>query len=229
MGTRTYLEMVNITLRDINEVPLTAANFTVARGLQDFTKEAVNRALLDIINFSDEWPWLVNVSLDATASPKTNSITTVDKQIQYPVVATDTIDWDTFVSTDANGNRERLKYISYPGYLDLSERNDRAGKPSHVYRSIDSQDAGFWPTPGTEIVTITFISWKDPVLLSLSTDTIPFPDRWYPTLISRARYYVWMFRENVEQAQVANSEYDANVKRMFKALMLPTSNLMRAI
>lgn len=226
MGTKTYLEMVNIVLRDINEVPLTSAGFSVARGLQDFTKEAVNRALLDIINFSDEWPWLVNASLDATASPKTNSITTVDTQIQYPVVGTDTIDWDTFVSTDANGNRERLHYFSYPEYL---TKRTTSGKPDHVYRSTNSQDAGFWPTPGTDIVTITYITWADPTLLSADTDVIPFPDRWYPTLISRARYYVWMFRENVEQAQVANSEYDANIKRMFKALMLPTSTVMRAI
>lgn len=227
MGTKTYLEMVNIVLRDVNEVPLTSAGFATARGFQAFVKESVNRALLDIINFSDEWPWLVNTSLNVGKDPFTNEIPLVEDTREYAVVATDSIDWDTFVVTDDDDNRFRLKFISFPEFLLRSSTSK--GRPTHVYRSADSQYAGFWPLPTDESLTVSFVSWQDPVVLVNDTDTIPFPDRWYPVLVSRARYYLWMFRENVDQARVARDEYDFNIKQMFKALMLPSATVMRAI
>ena len=48
----TFLEVVNLALREVNEIPMTAQQLTSARGLQQFAKESVNRAFFDISNES---------------------------------------------------------------------------------------------------------------------------------------------------------------------------------
>ena len=46
----TYLDITNEVLRELNEVPLTAANFTNATGIQKFVKDSINKAIFDIAN-----------------------------------------------------------------------------------------------------------------------------------------------------------------------------------
>ena len=44
----TYLDITNEVLRELNEIPLTSANFANAVGLQQFVKDAVNKSIFDI-------------------------------------------------------------------------------------------------------------------------------------------------------------------------------------
>ena len=46
--SKTYLEMANDILREVNEVSLTT--LTNAKNIQGFVKEAINRSYLDIVN-----------------------------------------------------------------------------------------------------------------------------------------------------------------------------------
>ena len=46
----TYLDLTNEVLRELNEIPLTSANFSSAVGLQQFVKDAVNKSIFDIAN-----------------------------------------------------------------------------------------------------------------------------------------------------------------------------------
>ena len=46
----TYLDITNEVLRELNEVPLTAANFTNATGIQKFVKDSINKSIFDIAN-----------------------------------------------------------------------------------------------------------------------------------------------------------------------------------
>ena len=43
----TYLDLTNEVLRELNEIPLTSANFASAVGLQQFVKDAVNKSIFD--------------------------------------------------------------------------------------------------------------------------------------------------------------------------------------
>ena len=55
----TYLTLANEALRELNEVPLTASNFSSAVGIQAFVKEATNRSLNDIANAEPQLPFLL--------------------------------------------------------------------------------------------------------------------------------------------------------------------------
>ena len=55
---RTYLDLCNTILRELNEVELTSTTFTSALGIQKFVKDTINRAYFDICNAEDKWNFL---------------------------------------------------------------------------------------------------------------------------------------------------------------------------
>jgi len=56
--TRTYLELTNFVLNELNEVELTSSNFTSSRGVQTSAKNFINKAINDLYMAEVEWPWL---------------------------------------------------------------------------------------------------------------------------------------------------------------------------
>lgn len=233
----TYLDVVNAVLRDTNEVPLSATSFQQARGFHAFIKEAVNRALMDVVNESDEWPWLANVPQDIGVSAHSNEVTTKRRQVIYkfPDDVMD-VDWDSFVITDMRGKESKpitpVSYEEWQRYRHsdvLSNRGDAdLGTPTVIYRTKDQRGFGLSPVPDKNY-RVQFISWKNPALLVNPADTIPFADRYYTVLVHRARYYAWMFRENVPQAQMAGRDYTDGVRLMKQSLIKPIFNRMRAV
>ena len=55
---RTFLDLCNTLIREINEVELTSLNFTNAVGIQKFIKDTINRGYFDICNAEDKWSFL---------------------------------------------------------------------------------------------------------------------------------------------------------------------------
>jgi len=62
----TYLDLTNEVLRELNEIPLTSANFTDAVGLQQFVKDSVNKAIFDIANEEPQLPFFTAGESGAT-------------------------------------------------------------------------------------------------------------------------------------------------------------------
>jgi len=56
--TRTYLELTNFVLNELNEVELTSSNFGSSRGVQTSAKNFINKAINDLYMAEVEWPWL---------------------------------------------------------------------------------------------------------------------------------------------------------------------------
>lgn len=227
----TFIDLINIALRDINEIPLTTSTFASPRGIQAVAKEMINRAYLDILNYSKEWPFL---------SEKTGAnltVATVALQPTYTFsTSVDNIDWDSFFieSTDTPTYRTALQTIDIDFYTKHLKKRDlenstEGGEPIFVYRLKSNDGFGLSPYPDDRGYNVTFAAWSKPTLLSAETDTIAFPEKYYPVLISRARYFLWMFRENVEQAQVALNEYERGIKQMHKDLVDKQSIRMRAV
>jgi len=226
---KTYLELVNIVLRDINEVPLSAGTFDTARGLQSFAKEAVNRSLLDIVNYNDEWPFLTNIPTSVGTRPHTNYFNTVDGTSEYSLSSSiDQIDWDNILISDESSTDIAVTKLEFIAYDAITRFKELKGTPKYVYNTPNRGYVGLYPQP-TKQLKVEYISWKEPTILSLSTDTLPFEDRYYTVIVSRARYYLWMFRENSQQASMALNEYEDNIRNMYRNIMNPPFNSMRAI
>ena len=229
--TKTYLDLINIVLRDINEVPLSQATFTSPRGLQAFVKESINRSLMDIINYNDEWPWLTAPVLNPGQGSETHTFNTVVDVSEYAFPAgIDEIDYDNviIIDNDDPDSQYVLEFVEYDEIQDIRNDFEDTVRPRFVYQTPSKDYIGLFPKPD-DAYTVRYIAWLKPTFLVNATDTLPFDDRYYTVIVSRARYYAWLFRENTQQASIALNEYEDNLRMMYKNIVLPRTRRMRAI
>lgn len=225
----TYLDIINIALRDINEVPMTQAAFDNPRGIQATAKEMVSRAYLDVLNHSKEWPFL------SAKGSVAETVTTVTGQQEYDFASSlDSVDWDSFfIKNSASTYAEPLQTIDYDFYIKHMKNSDvdntDGGRPLFVFRLKDKDSFGISPIPDDDTYTITFSAWSVPSTLSAATDEIAIPDRYYNVLLSKVRYYLWMFRENSQQASMADRDFKVGIEQMHRDLVEKQSINMRAV
>ena len=226
---KTYLDIINIALRDVNEVPLTATIFASPRGIQATVKEMTNRAYADILNYSKEWPFL------SSSETSLLNIDTVEGTQEYLFPeGIDSIDWNSFYLRSTDGNvGQPLQPIDvdfYTRYMRNSDLdNADGGVPMFAYRTKSNNGFGLSPIPDDRGYTVSYAAWAEPTLLVNATDVIAIPERYYNVLISRVRYYLWMFRENAQQASFALNEYETGLQQMHRDLVEKQSLNMRAV
>lgn len=234
---KTYLDIVNEVLLDTNEVPLQVTNFNVTRGFHSFVKNVVNRALMDIVNESDEWSWLADTPMDTSLSMHSRMITTKRREAIYLFPEEHSaVDWDTIVIEDVSERKSYplttisttawKRYASSEAYLGRDK--NELGRPTHIYR-LDSHDGFGLTIVPDKTYRIYYNAWTAPTFLINHNDTLPFPDKFYNVLVSKARYYAWLFRENKDQAGFADKDYNQALARMKRILIRPAFTRMRAV
>ena len=126
-----------------------------------------------------------------------------------------------------------LKYLSYEEYNDLyRERDsrpdaDKFADPEFVYTTYNDE-LGLTPIPDTSNRTLKFDYYITNTALSSHDDTSVIPTRFEPVVNSRAKYYTYMFRSDVQTAQFALKEYEDGIKRM-RVELINRKNYMRAV
>jgi hypothetical protein len=228
MANKTYLEVINIALRDINEVPINISSFNNVRGIQAAALEMVNRAYADILNYTKEWPFL------SDAQGTKFEIPTVEDQQEYEFpTEISNVDWDSFfIVSDNKDHTVPLQTIDQDFYIKNLKQNDllpsgEVLRPLFVYRTKNNKGYGLSPIPKGMDYSVSFHAFIKPTLLKFPTQEIIIPERYYNVLISRARYYLWMFRENTELAGYAAQEYERGIRQMYRDLVAKQSIDMR--
>ena len=126
-----------------------------------------------------------------------------------------------------------LKYISYEEYTEkYRERDSKAdvdkfNDPEYVYTTYNDE-IGLTPIPDTSNRTLEFDYYVTNTALSSHSDTGIIPTRFEPVIVSRAKYYTYMFRSDTQTAQFALKEYEDNLKRM-RVELLNRKDYMRAV
>ena len=245
----TYLDLTNEVLRELNEIPLTAANFANATGLQKFVKDTVNKSIYDIANEEPQLPFF-SAGVSGSTDPFYGNVTvaTVAGQRFYTLkadsssITTDyaSIDWDDFYVTTINVSGETAPYVSkglrfltlddWKRYYRDSENEDDAnsqtyGEPKFVIKSPDSRKFGLSPIPD-KVYNIHFYAFVRPTALSAYDDTMVLPEQYSNIVTARMRYYVWQFKESPQQAAFALEDYKKGLKYMKSNLMNPTPKYM---
>jgi len=240
----TYLELTNQALRELNEIPLTSANFAGAVGLQQFVKDSINKSIFDIANEEPQLPFF-SAGVSGSTDPFYGNVTvaTVAGQRWYTLkagssdITTDyaSIDWDDFLVTTVNVSGETapfvskgLKYITldewtryYRDQENLDDADTQArGEPVRVYRSPDNRKFGLSPIPD-KVYNIHFYAYEKPTALSAHGDTIAFPDQYSNVITARTRYYVWQFKDSPQQAAFALEDFKKGMRNMKKNLLNP--------
>ena len=245
----TYLDLTNEVLRELNEIPLTSANFANATGLQKFVKDTVNKSIFDIANEEPQLPFF-SAGVSGSTDPFYGNVTvaTVAGQRFYTLkadsssITTDyaSIDWDDFYVTTINVDGESAPYVSkglrfltlddWKRYYRDSENEDDAnsqnyGEPKFVIKSPDSRKFGLSPIPD-KVYNIHFYAFVRPTALSAYDDTMVLPEQYSNIVTARMRYYVWQFKESPQQAAFALDDYKKGMKSMKSNLMNPTPKYM---
>ena len=245
----TYLDLTNEVLRELNEIPLTAANFADATGLQKFVKDTVNKSIFDIANEEPQLPFF-SAGVSGSTDPFYGNVTveTVAGQRWYTLkagsssITTDyaSIDWDDFYVTTINVSGETAPYVSkglrfltlddWKRYYRDSENEDDAnsqnyGEPKFVIKSPDNRKFGLSPIPD-KVYNVHFYAFVRPTALSAYDDTMVLPEQYSNIVTARMRYYVWQFKESPQQAAFALDDYKKGLKYMKSNLMNPTPKYM---
>jgi len=245
----TYLDITNEVLRELNEIPLTSANFANAIGLQKFVKDSVNKAIFDIANEEPQLPFFA-ANVSGSTDPFYGNVTveTVAGQRWYTLksgsssITTDyaSIDWDDFYVTTINVSGETSPYVSkglrfltlddWKRYYRDSENADDAdtqnhGEPQFVIKSPDNRKFGLSPIPD-KVYNVHFYAFVRPTALSAYDDTIVLPEQYSNIITARVRYYIWQFKESPQQAAFALDDYKKGMKHMKSNLMNPAPKYM---
>ena len=242
---KTYLSMTNELLVEINEPELTTVSG--ALGIQKFVSNCVNRAYFDIVDSVDEWSWL------KTAAPQDNYygntyVETVAGQRWYLMKAGstdvdtdyDSVNWDDFtLTTEGVSGKSAPHTINKLAFTTLSawranfaqaEEANKANTqtystPLRVLRSSDGRRFGLSPIPDG-VYRIYFFAYNRPSALTNDTDTVLFPEQYKPVLLARARYYIYQFKDNIAQSQLALDEYKKGLQNMADQLNSPQPEYM---
>jgi len=245
----TYLELTNEVLRELNEIPLTSANFTSAVGLQQFVKDSINKSIFDIANEEPQLPFLAvgesggtdpfygNVTVASVAGTRWYELKASSSSLKDDYAS---IDWDDFYLTTINVSGETAPFVSKGlGFLSLadwkryyrdSENVDDAdaqsyGEPSRVIKSPDGRKFGLSPIPD-KVYNIHFYAFDKPTKLSAHEDTVVFPEQYTNIITARTRYYIWQFKESPQQAAFAMDDYKKAMRTMKSNLINPTPRAM---
>lgn len=236
----TYLDITNQGLDEINETALTTSTFLAPRSVQRFAKGAVNKAYFDISNESLEWPWLAST---VTRVEGTEILTLTPGTQWYDIPSPDLeVDWHTFYMTDKDPAvvseeipdvSKDLIYLTYEQWArthrveDNNRIVDTRREPIYVVRHPNGK-MGFSPIPD-EGYFIEFLTWETAVSFVNAADVLPFPEEFNNVILNRIRYYLWLFRENLEQAGFAKSDYEKSLASMKRILLSNKSERMRAV
>jgi hypothetical protein len=242
---KTYLSMVNELLVEINEPEITT--ISGALGVQKFVTNAVNRAYFDIVDSVDEWSWLNtaapqneyygNTYIETVAGTRwyllKNGSTNVDTDY-------DSVNWDDFTLTTEGVAGEtaphtinKLSFTTLSAWRANYAQSEEVNKanqqsysvPLRVLRSSDGRRFGLSPIPD-KVYRIYFFAYNRPSELSADNDTVLFPEQYKPVLLARARYYIYQFKDNIAQSQLALDEYKKGLQNMADQLNSPQPEYM---
>ena len=244
----TYLDITNEVLRELNEIPLTSANFANATGLQQFVKDAINKSIFDIANQEPQLPFFSagesgatdpfygNVAVATVAGTRWYELKESSSSITDDYAS---VDWDDFYITTINVSGESSPFVSkglkflnladwrryYRDSENADDANTKFGEPTFVIKSPDSRKFGLSPIPD-KVYNVHFYAFNKPTKLSAQDDSIVFPEQYTNVITARVRYYVWQFKESPQQAAFALDDYKKALRYMKSNLINPTPRTM---
>lgn len=111
-----------------------------------------------------------------------------------------------------------LLYMEYDQWRERFRQNDMRMTPTSYNRptwvfSTQNDKFGVSTIPDKSY-TVAYNYWSAPTKLTLATDTTIIPDRYESVLLEGAMYYMYMFRDNIEQASKSERRFKDGIREM---------------
>ena len=218
-----FLGLTNEVLARMNEVVLTATNFTAARGYQIQCQNAVNDAINYINQREFGWPF----------SHSTQTETLVASQTRYTVpTGTQHVDYETFRISKDNTlgvDATTLRVLDYKEYVDKYIGQETSsgvgGVPNFVFRTPDN-NYGLYPYPDKAYV-LKYEFNSRPTALAAATDVPTVPEQFRQVIADGATAYAYQYRGEAQQYGLNFTRFEEGIKHM-QSILLNRTDYVRS-
>jgi hypothetical protein len=218
-----FLGLTNEVLARMNEVVLTATNFTAARGYQIQCQNAVNDAINYINQREFGWPF----------SHSTQTETLVASQTRYTVpTGTQHVDYETFRISKDNTlgvDATTLRVLDYKEYVDKYIGQETSsgvgGVPNFVFRTPDN-NYGLYPYPDKAYV-LKYEFYSRPTALAAATDVPTVPEQFRQVIADGATAYAYQYRGEAQQYGLNFTRFEEGIKHM-QSILLNRTDYVRS-
>ena len=218
-----FLGLTNEVLARMNEVVLTATNFTAARGYQIQCQNAVNDAINYINQREYGWPF----------THATQTETLVASQTRYTVpTGTQHVDYETFRISKDNTlgvDATTLRVLDYKEYVDKYIGQETSsgvgGVPNFVFRTPDN-NYGLYPYPDKAYV-LKYEFYSRPTALAAATDVPTVPEQFRQVIADGATAYAYQYRGEAQQYGLNFTRFEEGIKHM-QSILLNRTDYVRS-
>ena len=218
-----FLGLTNEVLARMNEVVLTATNFTAARGYQIQCQNAVNDAINYINQREYGWPF----------SHATQTETLVASQTRYTVpTGTQHVDYETFRISKDNTlgvDATTLRVLDYKEYVDKYIGQETSsgvgGVPNFVFRTPDN-NYGLYPYPDKAYV-LKYEYYSRPTAIAAAADVPAVPEQFRQVSADGATAYAYQYRGEAQQYGLNFTRFEEGIKHM-QSILLNRTDYVRS-
>jgi len=208
----TFIDLTNKVLRRLNEVELTSSDFSSASGVQALAKDSVRDAIAKVNQAEFEWPF--------NSAEHTQVMAVGQEEYTWPTFFK-VAEWNSFQiqKDDSIGSDYKsLQFIERDvWYRDYRDQDDSAGTsgtsiPDFVFPS-HGNGYGVSPSPD-KAYTVQFRYYLTHTGLDLYSDTSRIPTNHDAVVIDGALFYMYLFKDNMEAAQISAGSFQQGIKEM---------------
>ena len=206
----TYIDLCNKVLRRLNEVEIATDDFGGVRGVQALVKDAVKAAIAKVNQAEFEWPF--------NAAQHTTTLVVGQTEYTWPSYYK-IADWNSFQlqkNDSLNVGYASMDFIErdvwYAKFRDADYDAGSVGRgvPQMVFPSHGN---GFGVTPSPDqAYQVTFRYYLNYSDLTNHDDTTRIPESFNTLIVDGALYHLYMFKDNLDAAQVAYLAFQQGIK-----------------
>jgi len=208
-----FLGLVNDIAKRLNETELTADNFDSAVGVYSAFKDSINSSIRHINHSHFFYPFNHNLE-DEAMTPGVSRYSLPDTA-KY-------VDFNSFrVKRNAALNMaegKKLEPLSYEEYLrtyidqEFESDSTKGGTPRYVIRTPNNEYIIVpMPDKAYEYQYEYYMNAPD---LEEYDDVPTIPENYRYLIVDGGMYYAYMFRDNIEQANIAQRKFENGIKQM---------------
>lgn len=196
----------------MNEVEITSSDFSSVTGVQALAKDSVRDAIAKISQAEFEWPF--------NSAEHTQVMAVGQEEYTWPTFFK-VAEWNSFqivkddsISVSATSLNFIERDLWYRNYRDLDDNAGTTGTniPEFVFPS-HGNGYGVSPSPD-KAYTVKFRYYLTHTGLDLFSDTSRVPTNHDAVIIDGALFYMYLFKDNMEAAQISAGSFQQGIKEM---------------
>lgn len=210
---------IDRTVKTVSSINLTGTTATV------ITSAAHNFATGDYVEIlgADQTGYNLPNTPIILVDSTTFTFDTGDSTLVTPATGAITVKSNTLT-------KRALTFVDKDEYIKVySEQVENAtslsySKPSYISRKPNNNFVVFFPSD--RVYTVKYSAYSVPTKLTAWGDTHIVPEQYEQAVVDKALHYVYMFRDNMEQAAMATTRAEDRLNAMVRTLSPFSNNLI---